>query len=240
MADRRCSPRDLPSACCRQSIDGRRRERFFGIRHLTATSHVSLSVRMSVTESETLGDHHLLAHHLGRAEEHRGHCPCADGLAPGVLADVPVRLRHRGQDPRRHRPLRPGRLAANGNEYGWEAMDQLTRVTLGLQAWSRGQVYETAVDFFANHLNVANHSDGVWTTRHTMDRDVIRRHALGSYVNLLLASARNPAMLRYLSLASSTKSAINENHGRELLELHTVGIGNYTEADVQNSARILT
>ena len=131
-------------------------------------------------------------------------------------------------------------LAANGNEYGWEAMDQLTRVTLGLQAWSHGQVYESVVDFFANHLNVANHSDGVWTTRHTMDRDVVRRHALGSYATMLQASARNPAMLRYLSLASSTKSAINENYGRELLELHTVGIGNYTEADVQNSARILT
>ena len=131
-------------------------------------------------------------------------------------------------------------LKANGNEYGWEAMDQLTRVTLGLQAWSHGQVYESVVDFFANHLNVANHSDGVWSSRHTMDRDVIRRHALGSYANMLLASARNPAMLKYLSLASSTKSAINENHGRELLELHTVGIGNYTEEDVKNSARILT
>ncbi len=132
-------------------------------------------------------------------------------------------------------------LKANGNEYGWEAMDQLTRVTLGLQAWSHGQVYESVVDFFANHLNVANHSDGVWTTRHTMDRDVIRKYALGSYASMLLASARNPAMLQYLSLASSSKSAINENYGRELLELHTVGVGaGYTEADVQNSARILT
>ncbi len=132
-------------------------------------------------------------------------------------------------------------LTANGNEYGWEAMDQLTRVTLGLQAWSPGQMYETVVDFFANHLNVANHSDGVWTTRHTMDRDVIRRHALGSYTDMLLASARNPAMLQYLSLARSTKSAVNENYGRELLELHTVGVGaGYTESDVQNSARILT
>ena len=132
-------------------------------------------------------------------------------------------------------------LKANGNEYGWEAMDQLTRVTLGLQAWSHGQVYEAVVDFFANHLNVANHSDGVWTTRHTMDRDVIRKYALGSYASMLLASARNPAMLQYLSLASSSKKAINENYGRELLELHTVGIGaGYTEADVQNSARILT
>jgi len=131
-------------------------------------------------------------------------------------------------------------LKANGNEYGWELMDQLTEVTLGLQTWSPAQLYETVVDFFANHLNVANHSDGVWTTRHTMDRDVIRAHAFGSYTDMLLASARNPAMLQYLSLAQSTKSAVNENYGRELLELHTVGAGNYTEDDVKNSAKILT
>jgi hypothetical protein len=131
-------------------------------------------------------------------------------------------------------------LKANGNEYGWELMDQLTEVTLGLQTWSPAQLYETVVDFFANHLNVANHSDGVWTTRHTMDRDVIRRHAFGSFTDMLLASAKDPAMLQYLSLAKSTKSAVNENYGRELLELHTVGAGNYTEEDVKNSAKILT
>src|SRR3954452_10744917 len=131
-------------------------------------------------------------------------------------------------------------LAANGNEYGWELMDQLTEVTLGLQTWSPAQLYETVVDFFANHLNVANHSDGVWTTRQTMDRDVVRRHAFGSFTDMLLASAKDPAMLQYLSLAKSTKSAVNENYGRELLELHTVGVGNYTEDDVKNSAKLLT
>ncbi len=96
------------------------------------------------------------------------------------------------------------------------------------------------MDFFANHLNVANHSDGVWTSRHTMDRDVVRKYAFGSFTDMLLASARNPAMLQYLSLAQSTKTAVNENYGRELLELHTVGAGNYTEDDVKNSAKILT
>jgi hypothetical protein len=131
-------------------------------------------------------------------------------------------------------------LKANGNEYGWDAMNQLTLVTLGLQTWSPAQLYEAVVDFFANHLNVANHSDGVWSSRQTMDRDVVRRFALGSYTDMLQASARNPAMLQYLSLAESTKTAVNENYGRELLELHTVGIGNYSEADVQNSAKILT
>ncbi|MGX7679184.1 DUF1800 domain-containing protein [Jatrophihabitans sp. DSM 45814] len=132
-------------------------------------------------------------------------------------------------------------LKANGNEFGWEAMDQLSRVTLGLQAWSPARIYETVVDFFANHLNVSNHNGDLWNTRHTMDRDVIRRYALGSYTDMLFASARNPAMLTYLSLASSKKTAVNENFGRELLELHTVGTGaRYTEDDVKNSARILT
>ncbi|HEU5270089.1 MAG TPA: DUF1800 domain-containing protein [Jatrophihabitans sp.] len=131
-------------------------------------------------------------------------------------------------------------LKANGNEYGWELMDQLTEVTLGMQAWSPAQLYESVVDFFANHLNVANHSDAVWTCRHTMDRDVIRRYAFGSFTDMLLASAKNPAMLQYLSLAQSSKTAVNENYGRELLELHTVGVGNYTEDDVKNAAKVLT
>jgi uncharacterized protein (DUF1800 family) len=56
---------------------------------------------------------------------------------------------------------------------------------------------------------------------------------------MLLASARHPAMLIYLNLAESTKTAVNENYARELLELHTVGL-HYTESDVKNAAKILT
>jgi hypothetical protein len=130
-------------------------------------------------------------------------------------------------------------LKARGDEYGWEAMDQLTRVTIGLQAWSPAQLYETLVDFFSNHLNVPNHNGDVWNTRPAYDRDVIRRHAAGSFTDMLLASARHPAMLIYLNLAESTKTAVNENYGRELLELHTVG-RHYTESDVKNAAKLLT
>ena len=58
---------------------------------------------------------------------------------------------------------------------------------------------------------------------------------------MLLASARHPAMMRYLDNASSQKRSVNENYGRELLELHTVGRdAGYTEVDVRNSAYILT
>ncbi|MET3804082.1 hypothetical protein ABIB25_001068 [Nakamurella sp. UYEF19] len=132
-------------------------------------------------------------------------------------------------------------LKAGGNEYGWEMMDQLTLVTLGLQAWSPAQLYERVVDFFGNHLNIANHSDGQTWVRHLMDRDVVRKYAFGTFSDMLVASARNPAMLLFLNLAESTKRIVNENYGRELLELHTVGLGSgFTETDVKYSARILT
>jgi Protein of unknown function (DUF1800) len=130
-------------------------------------------------------------------------------------------------------------LKRHGNEYDWTAMDQLTEVTIGLQTWSSGQLYETLVDFFANHLNVPNHNDEVWNTRHDFDRTVTRRYAMGRFSDMLLASARHPAMLTYLSLAESTKAAVNENYGRELLELHTVGL-HYSENDVTNTAKMLT
>ena len=130
-------------------------------------------------------------------------------------------------------------LLANGDEYGWDVMDELCRVTLGLQLFSPAQLFETVVDFFSNRLNVANRTTDVWNTRHDYDRMVIRGNALGSYKAMLLASARHPAMLYYLNQDESNKAAVNENYGRELLELHTVGL-NYTEADVKNSAAIMT
>ena len=73
------------------------------------------------------------------------------------------------------------------------------------------------------------------------DREVIRKNALGSFSDMLLASAKSPAMLRYLDNADSSVDTLNENYGRELLELHTVGIAaGYTHAEVIDSARIMT
>jgi uncharacterized protein (DUF1800 family) len=68
----------------------------------------------------------------------------------------------------------------------------------------------------------------------------VRRHALGRFDDLLQATVLHPAMLMFLGAATSTKAHPNENLGRELLELHTVGVGNYGEDDVKSSARILT
>lgn len=153
--------------------------------------------------------------------------------APAIAAAGP----QLGLTPRQTRDW----LKGLGREYGWDVMGQLTLVTLGLQVWSPAQLYEGVVDFFANHLNVPNFTDGQAWVRHRYDLDVIRKHAFGKFADMLVAAMRHPAMLVFLDQSSSTLTRINENLGRELLELHTVGLeAGYTESDVLNSARILT
>lgn len=70
--------------------------------------------------------------------------------------------------------------------------------------------------------------------------DTIRRLAWGDFRGLVLAMAKDPAMLVWLDGQSSTKAHPNENFARELMELFTCGIGHYTEADVQAAARAFT
>ena len=68
----------------------------------------------------------------------------------------------------------------------------------------------------------------------------IEKNALGSFANLLKAMVNDPAMLVYLDNVENLKVKPNENLGRELLELFTLGEGNYSEADVLSAARALT
>jgi hypothetical protein len=131
--------------------------------------------------------------------------------------------------------------AGHIQRFGWDVMIPLSEYSIAMATWSSRQLYEVMVDFWSNHLNVANPSDSVWDSRQSYDRNVIRWYAMGKFSQMLAASAAHPAMLNYLNQADSTKDAPNENYGRELLELHTVGIGaHYTEAEVLDSARIMT
>ncbi len=118
---------------------------------------------------------------------------------------------------------------------------ELVRGSLHRQARSPAQLYEHMVEFWTNHFSI-HLLDGVQRFLKPLDdRDVVRAHALGTFRDLLRASAHSPAMLIYLDNVGSTKGAINENYGRELLELHTVGVGaGYTEADVVAAATVLT
>jgi uncharacterized protein (DUF1800 family) len=73
-----------------------------------------------------------------------------------------------------------------------------------------------------------------------LQNDTFRRHALGNFIVLTKALSRDPAMMIYLDLPQSKPEHPNENWARELMELFTVGIGNYTEEDIRESARAFT
>jgi uncharacterized protein (DUF1800 family) len=123
--------------------------------------------------------------------------------------------------------------------HSYDAFKQLGYATVARAAWSNRQLFETVAAFWANHLHVAAPSGGTWDNRPDYDVTVTRGYALGRFADMLKASARHPAMLWYLDQRSSTQAQPNENYARELMELHTVGLV-YSEADVQNAARLLT
>ncbi|MDQ2899570.1 MAG: DUF1800 family protein [Acidobacteriota bacterium] len=120
--------------------------------------------------------------------------------------------------------------------------------------YSDRQLEEVLTDFWFNHFNVYldKGADRYMVTSY--ERDAIRPHVLGNFKDLLLATAESPAMLFYLDNFQSVgpdplpakarkKNArgLNENYGRELMELHTLGVdGGYTQHDVTEVARCFT
>ncbi len=127
----------------------------------------------------------------------------------------------------------------SGVEPGWQVMADYQRWVLARRIHSQRQLLEVMTEFWENHLHVPVNGDGAFTYRVPYG-ELIRRHALGSFVDMLTDAVTHPAMGIFLSNAVSTRKAPNENLGRELLELHTVGRGSYDEGDVKDSARILT
>jgi hypothetical protein len=74
----------------------------------------------------------------------------------------------------------------------------------------------------------------------TRQIEMFRRHGLGSFPNLLVELAKNPAMIFWLDNNGNHRGAINENWGRELLELFSMGVGNYSEDDIKEASRAFT
>ncbi|MGF1527546.1 MAG: DUF1800 domain-containing protein [Candidatus Competibacterales bacterium] len=118
---------------------------------------------------------------------------------------------------------------------------QLTAATLHRGAFSRRQLFEVMVDFWSNHFSIYLNDGPVRILKVVDDREVIRRHALGNFADLLHASAKSPAMLYYLDNHTNVASGPNENYARELMELHTLGEdGGYDQRDVEEVARCFT
>jgi len=128
---------------------------------------------------------------------------------------------------------------AAGTRYGYQVMRDYGNRLLLRRALTPHQLREVMTEFWENHLHVPALGEIQFAARASYG-DAIRARALGRFDEILLAGISHPAMLAYLDNVTSTKARPNENLGRELLELHTVGVGNFTEDDVKNSARILT
>jgi len=136
---------------------------------------------------------------------------------------------------------------------------ELQQLAIVRAAISERQLREVMVDVWTNHFNVFVGKGADRFLLPSYIEETIRPNALGRFEDLLIATARSPAMMFYLDNAQSVApgseppfrragldprrmpSGINENYARELLELHTLGVdGGYTQQDVINVARIFT
>jgi uncharacterized protein (DUF1800 family) len=154
--------------------------------------------------------------------------------------------------------------------------DELVQAKLLRAIYSERQLEEVMTDFWFNHFNVFANKGADRVLLTSYEQDVIRPHALGKFEDLLVATAKSPAMLFYLdnwlSIGPDSMQAmgipghpgphgpyrfppprpgqkpkkkqnngLNENYGRELLELHTLSVnGGYSQRDVTETAKVFT
>jgi uncharacterized protein (DUF1800 family) len=148
-----------------------------------------------------------------------------------------------------------------------EIVNELMEAKMIRAVYSERQLSEQLSDFWFNHFNVFVYKDVDRWYLIPYERDTIRSHVLGKFRDLLEATAKSPAMLFYLDNSSSAdphafdrlkqhpvrprpgeklpplgpKRGLNENYGRELMELHTLGVdGGYKQQDVVEVARAFT
>jgi len=163
-------------------------------------------------------------------------------------------------------PTRPERFDSmmEARRFGRQSVETLSANKITRAVYSERQLDELLVDFWFNHFNVfaGKGRTGLYVAEY--ERDAIRPHVLGTFRDLLGATAKSPAMLFYLDnwLSADPEAAerianrrgpnqqaggngrrrgLNENYGRELLELHTLGVdGGYAQKDVIEVARAFT
>lgn len=122
----------------------------------------------------------------------------------------------------------------------WEYGHDLGNWSILRRIYSQRTVLETMTDFWSTVLHIPVGHDRAWAFRYDYDA-TIRANAFGRFEDMLIATALHPAMRLYLDNWLSVKNKPNENQGREILELHTVGrAAGYTEPMVKASARLLS
>ncbi len=144
---------------------------------------------------------------------------------------------------------------ANGLLPAARINDQISANRLLRAVYSERSLQEVMVDFWQNHFNVFVGKNPVKWYIPDYERNVLRKHALGNFRDLVAATAQHPAMLAYLDNFRSSaprkgrpqmpkpraQRGLNENYARELMELHTLGVdGGYSQQDIIEVAKAFT
>lgn len=141
-----------------------------------------------------------------------------------------------GEDKARRRESY-GRFATKMKGYQNETVER----SILRDLYSADQLREHMTWFWFNHFNVRIGNQPLSALVQDYEELTVRPRALGKFCDLVNATLRHPAMLIYLNNANSQAGEINENYARELMELHTMGVGSgYTQDDVKALARVLT
>lgn len=120
-----------------------------------------------------------------------------------------------------------------------DAIDDIRAWWIKRMLNSAAPLQEKLTLFWHGHFTSSIHD--VKAARHMlMQNELFRKHALSDFRTLLVEISKDPAMLRYLDNNTNRRQRPNENYARELMELFTMGIGNYTEDDVKAAARAFT
>jgi uncharacterized protein (DUF1800 family) len=162
-----------------------------------------------------------------------------------------------GLSPEERRQFVQLRMAAQGTTLSDQTSEQFTALrklvnrgkrqnAIALQTWFVDRMLRTPAPlqekmtlFWHGHFTSAMQK-GITGQQLADQNNLFRANALGNIRTLTLAVSQDPAMLRYLDNAQNFKAHPNENYARELMELFTLGIGNYTETDIRESARAFT
>ncbi|MBS0213814.1 MAG: DUF1800 domain-containing protein [Proteobacteria bacterium] len=140
-------------------------------------------------------------------------------------------------------PAGPDKDAAQKafQQHGNQLLQEARQAELLQAVYGPNQLKEQLVWFWLNHFSVYGPKARLRWEIADYEQHAIRPHALGKFRDLVMATLESPAMLEYLDNQQNAKGHVNENYARELMELHTLGVGSgYTQQDVQQLALILT
>ena len=192
---------------------------------------------------------------VGRWLDRQLHPPPGDPLPPQVQAEIAAMPYNGAPMAQLVADARVEEVAANAivdpemkaaarqvfNKAMDNAIHQAAARSILRDLYSPDQLKEQMTWFWMNQFNVHMYKANLRLMIGDYEERALRPHAVGKFRDLLEATLRHPAMLRYLDNADNARGHINENYAREIMELHTMGVGSgYTQQDVQELARILT